>query len=291
MWHIRNILAVVLACWVTAAGATELGVEGERFTLDGEPTFLLGISYYGALGASDEFIEKDLDEMRRYAVNWIRVWATWGAFDNDVSAVDAQGRPRDGQLEKLRTLLAACDRRGIVVDVTLSRGNGVTGANRLQTFDAHRRAVESIVSALKPYRNWYIDLGNERNIRDRRHVGFDDLRRLRDRVKRLDARRLVTASHAGDPSREDVRQYLKTVKVDFLSIHRPRNPKSPRETAARSREFRRWIEAAGPAVPLHYQEPFRRGFRPDRFGATIRGLSQSGTQDPASRLSPGCPAS
>ena len=31
--------------------ATVLGIDGTRFTLNGKPTFLLGISYYGALGA------------------------------------------------------------------------------------------------------------------------------------------------------------------------------------------------------------------------------------------------
>ncbi len=267
MRYIRNLLTVALLLCVSsiAAGATELGVEGEQFTLDGRPTFLLGISYYGALGAPDALIEKDLDDMQRYGVNWFRVWATWGAFGNNVSAVDPQGGPRRPHLDKLRKLVAECDRRGIVVDVTLSRGNGVTGGNRLQTLDTHRRAVQTLLKALKSYRNWYIDLGNERNIRDRRHVSFEHLRQLRDEVKRLDPGRLVTASHAGDPSRDEVRRYLQDVKVDFLSIHRPRNTRSPRETAAKSRQYQAWMKAFGRTVPLHYQEPFRRGFRPDRF--------------------------
>ena len=38
----------------------ELGIEEERFTLDGKPTFLLGISYYGALGAPEAFVDTDL---------------------------------------------------------------------------------------------------------------------------------------------------------------------------------------------------------------------------------------
>ncbi len=270
MWHVKNGLAAVLALWVTTtiAPATELGVEGGRFTLDGRPTFLLGISYYGALGAPETFIEKDLDDMRRYGLNWIRVWATWGAFDDEVSAVDPEGRPRQRQLDKLQKLVAQCDRRGIVVDVTVSRGNGVTGQNRLATLETHRRAVQTLVAALRPYRNWYLDLGNERNIRDARHVSFEDLRQLRDEVKRLDARRLVTASHAGDAGRDDLRQYVQTVKLDFLSIHRPRNPKSPGQTAAKSREYRQWMKAIGRVVPLHYQEPFRRGFRPERYEPT-----------------------
>lgn len=270
MCRIKHLTAVALALCLAgrAAGATELGIDGEQFTLGGKPTFLLGISYYGALGAPQAFIEKDLDEMQRHGLNWIRVWATWAAFDNDVSAVQPDGRPREPFLGKLRGLVAECDRRGMVVDVTLSRGNGVTGPVRLQTLGAHRRAVQTLLAALKPYRNWYLDLGNERNIGDRRQVSFDELRQLRDDVKRLDPNRLVTASHAGDPGRADVRRYLQTAKVDFLSIHRPRNPRSPQETAAKSREYRSWMKAIGRSVPLHYQEPFRRGFQPQQFEPT-----------------------
>jgi len=71
--------------------ATRLGIEGTHFTLNDRPAFLLGISYYGALGAPKEAIERDLAEVKSRGFNWVRVWATWAAFDNDVSAVDAQG--------------------------------------------------------------------------------------------------------------------------------------------------------------------------------------------------------
>jgi len=50
----------------------KIGVRGSRFTLNGELRFLLGISYYGALGASEDFIIRDLYEMRRYGFNWLK---------------------------------------------------------------------------------------------------------------------------------------------------------------------------------------------------------------------------
>jgi hypothetical protein len=168
-----------------AAGAAELGVEGAIHA---------GVSRRSCSDrphgwGSDASVEKDLDDMQRYGLNWIRVWATWSAFGNDVSAVEPEGGPRQPQLEKLVKLVAECDRRGMVVDVTLSRGNGVTGPARLQTLDAHRRAVQTLLAALKPYRNWYLDLGNERNIGDRRQVSFEELQQLRDQLKRLDPKR------------------------------------------------------------------------------------------------------
>lgn len=240
--------------------ATELKVQGTQFTLNGKPTFLLGISYYGALGASEEFIRRDLDEMQQHGFNWIRVWATWAAFENNAAAMDADGNGREPFLGKLKSLIAECDRRGIVVDVTFSRGNGVTGAPRLQTLETHRRAVETIVTALKEYRNWYLDLSNERNIRDQRYTSFEDLQQLREAVRRIDPQRLVTASHAGDISRDELREYLLTVKVDFISPHRPRNAESPKQTEAKSRQYLAEMQELGRVVLLHYQEPFRRDF-------------------------------
>ena len=49
--------------------------------------------------------------------------------------------------------MAACDEQGVVVDVPLSRGNGSTGLARLPTLEAHRRAVATLVTALKARRN------------------------------------------------------------------------------------------------------------------------------------------
>jgi hypothetical protein len=241
--------------------ATELTIQETRFALNGTPRFLYGISYYGALGASEEFIRHDLDDMEKHGFNWFRMWATWAAFDNDVSAVDVtSGEPREPFLGKLKWLVGECDRRGMVVDVTLSRGNGRTGPARLQAHEAHRRAVETLVTALKPYRNWYLDLSNERNIQDKRFTSFEELKELRELVRRLDPKRLITASHAGDIGREDLREYLLTVGVDFISPHRPRSAESPGQTEARSRQYLAWMKEVDRIVPLHYQEPFRRGF-------------------------------
>ena len=113
------IVGVVVVLGAGNAAATELGVDGNRFTVDGQSTFLLGISYYGALGAPNEFVLQDLDDVQKAGFNWIRVWATWSAFDNDVSAVDDSGRAREPHLAKLKWLVAECDRRKMIVDVTL----------------------------------------------------------------------------------------------------------------------------------------------------------------------------
>ena len=243
-----------------SAGGTVLGTRGTRFTLNGGPTFLLGMSYYGALGAPEEFLRRDFDDLQRHGFNWLRVWATWDAFDRDVSAVDARGQAREPYLDRLAWLVAECDRRGLVVDVTLTRGEGDDGG-AVPNFEAHRRAVETLVEALKEHRNWYLDLANERDVRDARFVPAEELQALRERVRRLDPTRLVTASFGGhDLDEDDLKEAVVTIGLDFVSPHRPRNPESPRQTEARTREALALLKRIGRPVPIHDQEPFRRGY-------------------------------
>ena len=260
----RRFIALFLFCVVSlqpprAQGATVLGIEGTRFTLDGKPTFLLGFSYYAGLGASEEFIRSDLDDFQKHGFNWLRVWATWSSFDSDVSAVDVQGQAREPYLGKLKWLVAECDRQGLIVDVTLTRGKG---AGSVPDFDAHQRAVGVLVEALRAHRNWYLDLANECDVRDARYVGAQELKQLRDHVRGLDPQRLVTASFGGhDLTADDVRESLHAIGLDFLCPHRPRATDSPGQTQARTRECLDLMKQIGRTVPVHHQEPFRRGYQ------------------------------
>src|SRR5262249_3801680 len=159
----------------------------------------------------------------RHGFNWLRVWATWSAFDRDVSAVDAEGRPREPFLGRLKSLVAESDRRGLVVDVTLTRGSRAKGG-AIPDLDAHPRAVETLVGALKAHRNWYLDLANERDVRDARHVPAEELRALREQVRALDPKRLVTVSFGGhDLDEADLREAVLTIGLDFVAPHRPRD--------------------------------------------------------------------
>ena len=209
---------------------TTLGIQGAQFTLNGRPVFLLGISYYGALGASKETWLKDLARIKALQFNWIRVWATWNAFDFDVSAVDTLGHPHEPFLSKLVDLVGECDRNGLIVDITLSRGEGIGGEPLLQSLDAHKRAIETLLLSLKRYRNWYLDLANERNIRDKRFTSFDNLKELRGFARALDPALIVTASHGGDISHDELKKYIDVAKVDFIAPHRPRDAYSPAQT-------------------------------------------------------------
>ncbi len=243
---------------------TVLGTEGGQFTVNGRPTFLLGFSYYAALGATQASVQSDLEDFQRCGFNWLRVWATWDAFEFPVSAVDAEGRAREPYFGRLRWLVAECDRRGLIVDITLSPRRVKADAPLrpvLADFAAHQRAAETLCNGLMEHRNWYLDLANERDIRDARFVGAEELRKLRDRIRERDPARLITASFGGhDLSADDIRQATVEIGLDFLSRHRPRTPESPKQTETQTRACIESLRKLGPIVPVHDQEPFRRGY-------------------------------
>ena len=194
-------------------------------------------------------------EFRAAGFNCLRVWATWGAYGTNVSAITAAGLPRAPHLARLKWLVAQCDQLGMAVDITLTRGK------ELPDMRTHRAAVQTLVAALKPFPNWYLDLGNERDVSDARHVSLAELKTLREEVRLVDPARLVTASFGGhDLSLTDVRGVLEVAGVDFLCPHRPRNRKSPGETEAETMKTFRAMKEVGHIVPIHYQEPFRRGY-------------------------------
>ena len=235
-----------------------LGVSGTSFTLDGKSTFLLGASYYGALGIEDaRYAEQDLEDLARYGFNWVRVWATWDFDATDVSAVAPDGSIRQPYMKRLKRLCTLAGKHGLVVDVTVTRGKS---PNFPSTLQEHKAVMTTLTQQLKRFRNVYFDVGNERNVGDRRHVRMSEVGELIDAVKRIDPQRLCTASHGGDIAAEEVVGYIGAGKVDFLCPHRPRNPESAGQTASRTRDYVESMQSAPRVVPVHYQEPFRRGY-------------------------------
>jgi hypothetical protein len=70
----------------------------------------------------------------------------------------------------------------------------------------------------------------------------------------------VTASHSFDISAADLEQYLFTAQIDFLTPHRQRSPEANQETEVVTRRYFEQMATLGQVVPVHYQEPIRRGY-------------------------------
>ena len=90
--------------------------------------------------------------------------------------------------------------------------------------------------------------------------GYAELKALRELVRELDPYRLVTASFGGDLSTNDLNDAISFISMDFICPHRPREKGSAEQTEARTRGYLGTIKQMGHVVPVHYQEPFRRGY-------------------------------
>lgn len=265
----RCIVRAVAVVWLGfsplgAAPAEEIGpvlgidAEGRFFTLDGRPTFLLGVSYYGALGIeSPALAARDLDDTVAAGFNWIRVWVFWEFEGMSFSALTRTGEPREPYLARLKDLIVECSKRRMILDCTLHRGESgdCTPANQAQ----HLACVRRIARELLPYRNVYIDVANERDVRDDRHVTLEEMGELIGAIKEIDPRRLATGS--GVPgSAEELAAYRKVGRCDCLAPHLCREKGCAAKTEGTLRRYEAWMRAAGVRFPVHLQEPFRRGF-------------------------------
>jgi hypothetical protein len=106
-----------------------------------------------------------------------------------------------------------------------------------------------------------LDLANERDVRDARHVPVEELKALGGLAHELDPKLLVRASFGGhDLDEADRREAFLTIGLDFVAPHRPRDPDWPAQTEARTRACQSAMTALGRPAPMLYQEPIRRGY-------------------------------
>jgi hypothetical protein len=173
----------------------------------------------------------------------------------------------------------------MIVDVTLARSRPSKQSDdsvHLRDLQAHQQAIRTIIEALKPHRNWYLDLANERDVRDDRFVPVDELKQLRDLARELAPELLVTASFGGhDLAQSDIRDAVQGFAADFLAIHRPRHSGSPSETENRTRDVRKMLGELSIACPVLHQEPLRRGYEnwqptADDFLTDLKGALKGG---------------
>ena len=108
-----------------------LGVDGPRFTVDGTPRFLLVVSYFDALRASDATLEADFAWLRRHGIDGVRIFPNWwrcaavrqcgGHAGDDTLMAAPDGALRPAVLARLKAVLAAAGRHGLIVDLSFAR--------------------------------------------------------------------------------------------------------------------------------------------------------------------------
>jgi FG-GAP-like repeat/Divergent InlB B-repeat domain len=222
-------LALALLCSTGHPHATTppvaVGVEGDHFTVDGAPTFLIFVSYFDALRASPTTWDTDLQWLKDNKISGVRIFPNWWHWcpapeDPDDAIINKDGNVNAARLEVLTSFLGVAREKGLLVDVSFSRETLRSPANAMTPED-YGQALAWVAQNVATYRNATFDVQNEWN-----KNGFTSdqiatvVRILKHGVPGVtsgDPTRLATASVTGDypnPGATAVSQGL-----DFVAPH------------------------------------------------------------------------
>ena len=262
-----------------AQTGVSLGVSGDKFTINGTPTFLLGVSFFDAINETAGNLDSDLQYLQNNHFNLIRVWADWQwqePFESTQgdshccrnSTVYDTGK-RDGSLNNTRfnQLINVIDQaanRGIVVEVVITDFNpsfyngGDTAAQRLEK---HKTAARNITQALSGKTNVFFDLMNEHDNDGTDYLPFPnhaDIKQIADAVASVDSSRIVTVSNRGRNSENSsqIQGEVSTVGVDAYTPHFDRGGVWYDLTDDRVNSVRGILQGMNPArnIPIYLSE-------------------------------------
>ncbi|MBX7255279.1 MAG: hypothetical protein K1Y02_02865 [Candidatus Hydrogenedentes bacterium] len=251
--HIRSLTrsrwpvlaGLLLTVWTSlaASAAPALRVEGDHFTVDGHPRFLVLVSYFDAMRASDATLDTDFEYFRSVGVDGIRVFPNWWNCADmthfpDDTLMDATGAIRPDRLARLKPVLDKASSMGFIVDLSfafetvgglsaltesqLGHSQAELPVNQVHA-DAYERGLTETARALRAYRNVFFDIQNEFNGRIT-HLSDDEVKRFLAAIKAVDPGRIVTASLANEIGPEDVVARSVRLGLDIVAWHESRNP-------------------------------------------------------------------
>ena len=248
-------LAIAALVWAAAAGAQTLGVDGDRFTVDGRPRFLLFVSYFDGMrrananrGAGD--VDTDFAYLKRAGYDGVRLMVNWqypcggGPTDDEQKLFSGDGRINEPMWRVLIRFLERAAAHGLIVDVTFTRDTYEAPI----PVDAYRAAIAGVAGRLLAaggHRHVLFDIQNEYPIHG---LTAADVHGILLAVDGADPARIVTASGGGGDILDDP-------GMDVVAYHDSREGDWSEAAAAR-----RQIEAVRKATapqrkPIYLQEP------------------------------------
>jgi hypothetical protein len=247
-----------------------LGIAGPQFTVDGSARFLVLVSYFDALRASDAVLEADLAWLRRHGIDGVRIFPNWwrcvegkcGGHPGDDTLMTPDGRLRPATLARLKAVLAAAGRHGLVVDVSFARETVRDATGGELAPSAYAETLAAAVTAIAPASHVMIDVQNEVYQNRVFAAGAaEDAARVAALAKRLDdGRRIVFVS----TNTVEAERYTycgvegpcppDRAPLDVIAVHDAREPNWHDRTLPVVRELVA-LGARRGVKPVYLQEP------------------------------------
>ncbi len=197
--------------------------------------------YFDALRASDATLEADFAWLRRHGIDGVRIFPNWwrcaavrqcgGHAGDDTLMAAPDGALRPAVLARLKAVLAAAGRHGLIVDLSFARETVRDTQGRELSPAAYADALAAAVRALGP-----VAARDDRP--PERGLPEPAVRGQRRRTTRRASRRSPggwTAARGSSSSRQRGRgRALHLLRRRRLSARRPRRPRRARAELARS---------------------------------------------------------
>jgi len=272
----RSIVAVLVglsSLLPASLSAQTLGISGNRLTVDGQPRYLVFVSYFDGLDVDGGQAIADFDYLRARGVDGIRILPNWltvhpSTFASD-TLIRADGQINEGTFGNLLWYLDRAREHGLLVDLSLT-GDTISSwtdppADAFYndiTFDNYLNGVRRVAERLTGYRNMLFDIQNEANLNGPDHrtaMSDGQIIAIKNAVKSVDPSRIVTASFSSDIDHNAAAGRANNSQQDVASWHENRDVNYWTGTKARLQQMRNVT-----SKPIYFQEPERyRNFGPE----------------------------
>lgn len=267
-------VGLVLSLLASPALAQTLGIQGTRFTVDGQQRFLTFVSLFDAVREANGDLQQDLNYIQSHHYDGIRIFPTWWgqygcgqglpAAGTDGLFVADGGSTANGSTVVINSaawsrfinVLNAASARGMLVDVSFSVESIAPGNVDPASFGARIADVEDLIKG--QYRNVFFDLQNEFNDHfpgtdaDRK----ERVRLIAEAVRAKDdavgaPRRLLMASTT-DGNYTLAGQVAAYANLDIVGLHPTRTTHYQNDVAY---EIATALANASGSRPVYVQEP------------------------------------
>ena len=254
-----------------AASPPRLAIDGPRFTIDGTPRFLVLVSYFDALRASDAVLEADFAWLRQHGIDGLRIFPNWwrceevrrcGGHPGPDTLLAPDGRVRPERLARLRQVLAKAAQHRLVIDLSFARETVRDAQGTMPAAAQYANGLAAALKALGALPHVMVDIQNE-VYQNRLYAekAAEDAPKVAALTARLTAKGRIVFVSTNSPEAE---RYVYrggagacpagAAPSDVIAVHDAREPNWHDRTPAVVRELVAMAARRGPR-PIYLQEP------------------------------------